>query len=318
MSLDLAFDDGQQAIADALDQFCRDRCDDDVVRASADAFPRALWREVAGLGVFAAATEGEAGGALEIGAAMEALGRAVFPGPLYETIVAVRALPSAEAASVADGEVIVACGCPPLLAFAPVAGLFLEIEGDRVYRATPRAEVEVVHVLGGGPFGRVALDRGEALANGPAALVLGEIALAAYLAGGTARLIEDVAEHVRTRQQFGKPIGDFQAVAHPLADCTMRVSAARALARAAAFSFDHPGADGAAQVAQAAASARLSCGAAAIEAVHVAHQLYGAVGITLEGPAFHITRRLRQLVVQSPGPDRAREHVLARIGLAAA
>jgi len=40
--LDLSFDDAQQAIADAVAHFCRDRCHDDVVRAAATRFPQDL------------------------------------------------------------------------------------------------------------------------------------------------------------------------------------------------------------------------------------------------------------------------------------
>jgi hypothetical protein len=45
--------------------------------------------------------------------------------------------------------------------------------------------------------------------------------------------------------------------------------------------------------------------------VHVCHQVFGAIGITLEGPAFHVSRRIRQLAAW-PGEAAAREVVLAR------
>ncbi len=64
MSLDLAYDEGQLAIGDALDQFCADRADDDTVKAAAGSFPEALWRALAELGVLAAATPEGEGGAL--------------------------------------------------------------------------------------------------------------------------------------------------------------------------------------------------------------------------------------------------------------
>ena len=55
-SLDLALDDAQQAIADAVAKFCAERCPETVVRESAGTFPRALWSELAELGVLALAT----------------------------------------------------------------------------------------------------------------------------------------------------------------------------------------------------------------------------------------------------------------------
>jgi hypothetical protein len=64
-----------------------------------------------------------------------------------------------------------------------------------------------------------------------------------------------------------------------------------------------------------AAAARLSARRAALDAAHTCHQLFGAVGITLEGPVFHISRRLRQLASQPPGESAARASLLAQLDL---
>jgi alkylation response protein AidB-like acyl-CoA dehydrogenase len=312
MSLDLSFDDGQLAIVEALDQFCRDQCDDDTLKAIAGTFPAELWSALAELGVLAAGDPAEEGGALEVCAAMESLGRAVFPGPLCATYLALNVLPERERAPVADGAAVVSAGQPPLLPYAPCATIFLEIEGERVYRATPKGEIESVGTLGGEPWGRVALERGEALEGATRGLALSELALAAYLAAAGDRLVADASEHARTRQQFGRPIGEFQAVAHPLADCSMRLAAARILARSAAWQFDE---GETARARTAAAAARLSASAAALEAAYVCHQVFGAIGITLEGPAYHVSRRIRQLASQPPGASASRALMLEQIGL---
>jgi alkylation response protein AidB-like acyl-CoA dehydrogenase len=312
MSLDLSFDDGQLAIIEALDQFCRDQCDDERLKAIAGTFPAELWFALAELGVLAAGDPAEEGGALEVCAAMESLGRALFPGPLCATYLALNVLPEAERAGVADGAVIVSAGQPPLLPYAPCATIFLEIDGERVYRATPKGEIETVGTLGGEPWGRVALERDKELQGATRGLALSELALAGYLAAAGDRLVADACEHARTRQQFGRSIGEFQAVAHPLADCSMRLAAARILARSAAWHLD----DGEIQRARSsAAAARLSASGAALEAAHVCHQVFGAIGITLEGPAYHVSRRIRQLASQPPGAAASRAHVLAQIGL---
>jgi alkylation response protein AidB-like acyl-CoA dehydrogenase len=310
----MAFDDGQQAIADALAHFCADRCDDDTVKELAGQGPGALWQELAQLGVLAAGSPDEEGGALEVCAAMEALGAAVFPGPLAATFLALQVLPAEERVAIADGQRIVSAGTPPLLPFAPQADVFLEIEGDAVYRATPTVPVEAVETLGGEPWGRVRLERGEALPHADRGIALAELAVAAYLAAAGARLVSDAAEHARTRQQFGRPIGEFQAVAHPLADCQIRLAAARELARSAAWRFDE---NEILESKNAALAARLSARAAAVEATHVCHQVFGAVGITTEGPAWHVSRRIRQLASQPPGPEVARQRMLETIGLGA-
>ena len=65
-------------------------------------------------------------------------------------------------------------------------------------------------------------------------LDLASVALAAEQAGGARRCLEMSAEYARTRYQFGRPIGSFQAVKHKCADMLVRVELAEATAREAA------------------------------------------------------------------------------------
>ena len=53
---------------------------------------------------------------------------------------------------------------------------------------------------------------------------------------------------------------------------------------------------------------------AAVDAAHTCHQLFGAVGITVEGPVFHVSRRILQLASQPPALAGARERVLGAWG----
>lgn len=302
MSLDLDFDDGQQAVAEAVAAFCRERCPDEVVRESAGTLPLRLWRELAGLGVLALCTPEGDGGALEWVAALESLGRFVFPGPLAATAFAGQCLSGAERARVVAGDAIVSLGAPPLLPFAPLAQVFVESGGARAWLAHPDGEVAPQATLGGEPWGRATLVRERELADAPRAGVLHDVVVAAYAAAAGERLVDDAAEHARARRQFGKPIGEFQAVAHPLADCSIALTAARTLARTAAFHWDAHGWQAAAAWAGA---ARVSAARAGLQALRTAHQVFGALGITLEGPAFHVSRRLRQLASQpAPGAER--------------
>lgn len=314
MGLDLQFDDLQQAVADAVAQFCRDRCDDEVVRASAGSFPSQLWKELSELGVLALSTPEGDGGALELVAALESLGAAVFPGPLPATFFATQLLPEKERAAVASGAAVASVGTPPLMPWAPVADVFIVLEGDHAFMGECRGEVEAVETLGGEPWGRISLDRGVELgADGGLrrASALCDIAIAAYTAAAGNRLVRDTAEHARARKQFGRALGEFQAVAHPLAECAIALDAAATLARMAAFQFEED-ASGATATA---AAARLSATRAGLDAAHTCHQLFGAVGITLEGPVFHISRRLRQLASQPPGDAAARGALLAQFDL---
>jgi alkylation response protein AidB-like acyl-CoA dehydrogenase len=306
LSLDLAFDDGQQAIHDALARFCSERDGD------ADAsFDPARWRELAQLGVLALTTPEGDGGATELTAALEALGAAAFPGPLAATFLAVALLPDSERARVADGEALVSLGTPPLLPWAPLAEIFLVTEGGRLWRATPTAEVAPVATLGGEQWGRLDLERGDELDASGGAFALFDLAQAVLLAAHGEALLAAATEHARTRRQFGQPIGAFQAVAHPLADASIRLASARTLARSAACAFD-AGRESV-RTATACAAARLSARGGALEAAHTAHQVFGALGITLEGPAFGRSRRIRQLASLAPsaGGGRSEDLLLA-------
>ena len=99
------------------------------------------------------------------------------------------------------------------------------------------------------------------------------------------------ADHVATRKQFGRAVGSFQAVAHPLASCHIMLAAAQALSRAAAAACDEQD-----PRARSLATAALSSNRkAALETAYTCHQKLGAIGITIEGPAQHVTRRIRQL-----------------------
>ena len=310
--MDLAFDDVQQAIGDAVGQMCRERCTDAAVRAAAGSFPRELWSELAELGVLALCTPEGDGGPLELVAALEALGRAVFPGPLAATFLATQLLPQDERASIACGERVVSLGAGSVWPWAPAARIFIELEGTRAFLARPAA-LESVGTLGGEPWGRGALARERELGDAGAALALHDTALAAYLAAAGQRLVDSASEHARTRVQFGKAIGEFQGVALPLADCRIRLDGAETLARRAGYALAQDHADAASH----AAAAALSACSAALAAVNVCHQVFGAVGITLEGPIFHVTRRIRQLAGQPPGLAHARARLLADIGMAA-
>ncbi|GGZ25515.1 acyl-CoA dehydrogenase [Streptomyces inusitatus] len=95
--------------------------------------------------------------------------------------------------------------------------------------------------------------------------------LAAESSGTAAYALERTVAHVREREQFGRPIGSFQAVRHRLADLHVQVRAARSAARYAAWD---PAGAGTVALAQCLETART----ATAEAV----QLHGGIGFTWE------------------------------------
>jgi len=209
---------------------------------------------------------------------------------------------------VASGESVACVATPPELPFAPAADVFVEVDAgaESAWLASPDGAFEPVETLGGEPWGRGWLVRGEVLAGVASARVAADVARAAYLAAAGRRLVDDAADHARARRQFGRAIGEFQAVAHPLADAAIALDGAVALARAAAWHLDAGSADAAAW----AGAARISATRASVDAIHTAHQVFGAVGITVEGPAFHVSRRIRQVASSPPGDGPARAAVL--------
>ncbi len=122
--------------------------------------------------------------------------------------------------------------------------------------------------------------------------------LAAAAAGGARWCLETAAEHARTREQFGRPIGQFQGVKHRLADMLVAADQAVAATWDAVTALDHHGATaGPSQLAvHLAASLALD---GYVEAANGAIQVLGGMGFTWEHDAHVHLRRattLRQLV----------------------
>src|SRR5207247_4453617 len=66
----------------------------------------------------------------------------------------------------------------------------------------------------------------------------GALAIAADSLGGGARALEMAVEYSKVRQQFGRPIGSFQALKHMAAEMVSEVEPSRSLVWHAAYAFD--------------------------------------------------------------------------------
>ncbi len=111
-----------------------------------------------------------------------------------------------------------------------------------------------------------------------ATLAEARVALAADMAGGAARVLEMTVDHVKTRQQFGRAIGAFQAVQHACADMMVAVECAKAAVTYAAWALAERSAD----AAVAAAIAKATAGDAYRQVTAKAIQLHGGIGFTWE------------------------------------
>jgi hypothetical protein len=220
----------------------------------------------------------------ELGVAFEQLGYHAVPGPWVDSAAALPALLArSEAAerllpSVAAGEVLASIVLPPHVPYgldADVANIRISVDatttcefipGDRLssvdgarrlFRAEPGAPVTS------------AADTGHALDTGA-------LAVAAQLTGAGRWLLDSSVAYAVQRSQYGKPIGQYQAIKHLLADVATRLELTRPLVHGAAVAL----ATGAA--ARDVSAARVAAADAAYLAARTALQVHGAIGYTDE------------------------------------
>ncbi|MFB7332973.1 acyl-CoA dehydrogenase family protein [Streptomyces adustus] len=228
---------------------------------------RRLWRELGAAGFFALRVP-EADGGVGLGLpeavlAFEQAGRFLLPGPLVATHLAAGAVPGAAA-----GEVVVAAVDGVLVEWLAEADVVL---GD-VAKAVALTSVDPLT-----PLHRVPAPDGPEAAPDPVAVLL----TAAEQLGTAARVCELAVEHARTREQFGQPIGAFQAVKHLCAQILERTEPARAAVYAAAVTADPVDI----------AAARLLADEAAVRGARDCLQVHGGMGFTWESEVhLHLKR----------------------------
>jgi alkylation response protein AidB-like acyl-CoA dehydrogenase len=121
------------------------------------------------------------------------------------------------------------------------------------------------------------------------AVDFGLAALCAEAVGAMQRLLDITADYLRTRQQFGKPIGSFQALQHRAAEMLASVEQARSMALMAASQADNADAVTRRRALSAAKSMIGRCGR---HVGQTATQLHGGMGMTDEMPCGHYFKRL--------------------------
>ncbi|WP_018656192.1 acyl-CoA dehydrogenase family protein [Actinomadura flavalba] len=283
----------------------------------------APWDGLVAMGVTALPVPEDAGGAgaswRETSVVMEELGRAVAPVPfLGAAVLGTAALLAAGAADVlADGPAVLAVplstapgdpvpdvradggaltGVVTSVADAAVARTLL-VPADGALYAVDGSAARITHVTSLDMTRRladVALDGAPARRIGgadavTAALTTGAALLAAEQLGLAERCLELTIAHLKTRYQFGRPIGSYQALKHRVADLWAAVSQARAVVRYAAGCV----ASGDADTAVAAALAQAHCSGIAVRAAEECVQMHGGIGFTWEHPAHLYLKRAK-------------------------
>jgi alkylation response protein AidB-like acyl-CoA dehydrogenase len=231
--------------------------------------------------------------------ASEECGRAAVPGALFDSIAV--AAPLLAAASpelaaeflprVAAGEATIAIGheINPYVADAAIADLLL-LQRDGAIWAVDPSEITLAEAPSVDPTRRLARlawsgNAGQKIAEGETAAALWAQALdraalyaAADMLGSTQRMLDMSVEYTKNREQFGRPIGSFQAVKHLLADVQVKLTFARPVVYYAAYALVNGLPDRAVRVSHAKAAA----GDAALLGARRTLQVHGAMGYTWE------------------------------------
>jgi len=268
------------------------------------------WAEIAELGWLGVSVPEEDGGAglgfVEEAILLEELGYALYPGPYLATIgLALPWLGPDERARVAAGEERWSVEMNGLVPWLGSVDRVIA-DGGTAYEA--RGE-ELTTVDPSRPLGRLERSAGSPLpgeGNGPRA----RAAIACEAVGVAQRVLELGVEHARTREQFGKPIGVYQAVSHALSDTYADVELARSLAYWAAWCV----AEGDEQAPAGAAAAKAFATEAAVTACERSIQVHGGTGFTWEHPLHRYYKRALWLHGFGASPSELRaeiaEHVL--------
>ena len=271
--------------------------------------------EQAGLTRLDSRTE-SGGGPIEVAVILRSMARHAVTVPVAETdllacwLAATTGLDIPEAgpltvaigpAGRSGGRIVAHLNDVPYAADAAAVVLALR-DGDRLMVAVPdpaRLSVTRGRNAGGEPRDRVSVDESydgfAAVDVGDELIRRGAWARCVQTIGALDAAVEFSVAHTREREQFGRPLSAFQAVQHTLATMAGEVERARAaanlaVAAAADFGFADPRTDFAVTV------AKVTLGQVVPGVVTAAHQVHGAIGVTIEHRLWLATMRARSWI----------------------
>jgi len=304
--MDFRFTEDQLTFRDAVRDFLEGECTPTAIRAlidSPDGGALKFRSALAELGLAGLPIAEDFGGLgmNELDAVLNAeeCGRAAVPGALFDSF-AVAAPLLAEASpelaaewlpKVTAGEATLAFGheINPFVLDAGIADLLLMPKDGALY-AVPKSAVTLIEAPSVDPSRRPSRiewngSGGTKIAEGArcgklTALALDRAALyaAADMLGATQRMLDMSVEYTKNREQFGRPIGSFQAVKHLLADVQVKLTFARPVVHYAAYALVHGLADTPVRVSH----AKVAAADAATLGARRTLQVHGAMGYTWE------------------------------------
>ena len=327
------FNDEQREIKSTAKDFLGSRFKPEKVRELAESrsYDDGLYAEIAELGwpgIAVAEDDGGQGlGMVELAILLEETGYACAPSPLLGSAGAALVISAAGSdeqrsewlPKLASGEATgsfggIADGRSTLFADLPTADVAVVFDGDGALLAPASAlsfePVESIDATRS--YATVAAPAGEPLpgdvASGRDRLA---VAIAAELTGVGQRAMEMATEYARERQQFGRPIGAYQAVGHRCAGMLLDVEETRSLTYFGAWAADASPDD----LALAAAMANARALDAAWDVTASALQVFGGIGFTWEHDLQFWLKRARVARSMLGTPREHRDRVAELVGL---
>lgn len=320
----------QAAIQDAVRGTLADSWPMERIHAFADGdadFDRGSWDALMALGLAGILLPDSGMGLLEAALACEMAGEAAAPGPLIGQWLAVAAVAQSGKAAehldeLASGAKVATLvhGDRAYVPCARAADFFLIVDREAGVRLVPAGDgvtIEPVRATDRTrPVSRVAIDDGAGqrlfAAEDPMTARLADAALvlvAADALGGAQKVTDMSVAYAKEREQFGQPIGRFQALKHQLAHMALDVEPARALVWYAAYAWDAALPD----APRAAAMAKAHLCDVYVHATRAAVAAHGGIGYTWEYGLNYWFRRAAfdRAWLGSPAVHRARAAKLA-------
>jgi alkylation response protein AidB-like acyl-CoA dehydrogenase len=344
--MDLAFTEEQDLLRETIRSLLQKYSSPEIVRELEDTEPGYrldLWEELGRQGLLGLTIpEGDGGSgmtALEQVILYEEFGRALTASPHFVScVLGARLAPREFLPGIASGEEIVTVawlepdggegpegvqlearggaltGRKTRVPFASSATKLIVLARDGLYVADPAqtdrtplktmgADAEYLVSFDGTPAERVAADAWTRFED---AMTDGLIALAAFAVGGAERAHEMAVEYAKERVQFGRAIGSFQGVAHPLAEMATEIGGAKVLAYEAAWARANKP-----TVGPLAAMAKLYAADVFKRTTKVGQQTFGGIGFIRDLDMQLYFRRAKQLEISWFGPRTLEERIAA-------
>jgi alkylation response protein AidB-like acyl-CoA dehydrogenase len=168
-------------------------------------------------------------------------------------------------------------------------GVFVVHSKARGLKITPMLGMDLTRKLYVVEFSDTPAEKIGSTSNLARALDIATAALAAELVGGMQRTLDITVEYAKTRKQFGKPIGMFQAVQHQCADMYLETESSRSAVYYAGWALEENSSDAAAAV----SIAKMYASDAARTVGNRGIQIHGGMGFTWENDVHLYYRRAK-------------------------